>query len=144
MNSTARAEALASLSAERFKRALEWMDKASGVPEEVALAKDAALWLTQADMLREQEENLLEKGEYDKVLGEHRVIVSNLVAEGERIMLKAKKAGISKFPAGFTLSDFEAAVASVRLTFRCQHSPENTSAVKDQITKLFHGSQPGD
>jgi len=144
MSSTETAETLASFPTPRFKQALEWMDKAAGVPKEVALAKDATLWLTHADILRQQEEDLMEKGDYDKALGEHRVILSAMIAEGERILLKAKKAAISQFPSGFTVRDFEAAVDSVRLTFRCQHAPENTPAVKDLVDKLFNGSQPAD
>jgi hypothetical protein len=138
MSATETAELLASFPTYRFKQALEWMDKVAGVPKEVALAKDAALWLTQADILRQQEEELMEKGEYESALGEHRVILSAMIAEGERILLKSKKAGISQFPSGFTLSDFEAAVESVRLAFRCQHAPENTPAVKDLLDQLLH------
>ena len=137
-------ETLPSLPAERYKRALEWMDKAAGVSPEVALAKDAALWLTQVDLLREQEDVLLDSGDYDRALPEHRVLVSSLIAEGERIALKARKAGISKFPSGFTLSDFEAALDSVRLTFRCQHAQENTPAVKDLIAKLINAPESAD
>ncbi len=144
MSSTEAAEVLEIFPTYRFKQAFEWMDRVAGVPKAVALAKDATLWLTQADIFRQQEEALLEKGDYENALGEHRVILSAMIAEGERILLRARKAGISQFPSGVSLSDFEAAVDSVRLSFRCQHAPENTPAVKELVDKLFNEPQPAD
>ena len=140
MKSLEAAESLRAFPADRLKQAFAWLDQTKGVPKKVAIAKDATIWLTRVDLLREREEELLEKGDYDKALVEHRLLLSSYIAEGERIIYLAKKAGISEFPSHFTLSDFEAAVDSVRLTFRCQHTPENTPAINDLIGKLLNGS----
>ena len=140
MNSLEAAETLRAFPTDRLKEAFAWIDRTKGVSKKVAIAKDATLWLTHVDALREQEEDLMVNGKYKQALGEHRVITSALLAEGERIIFKAKKAGVSRFPSGFTLSDFQAAVDSVRVTLRCQHYPENTPAIDDLIGKLFNGS----
>jgi hypothetical protein len=140
MSSALTAETLECFPAERMKQAFAWMDEGEVVSKAVALAKDASLWLAHFDILREQEEDLMLAGKYEKALGEHRVIVCAMIAEGERIILKAKRAGITEFPSGFSVSDFEAALDSARLTFRCQHAQENTPAVSAMIDKLLNGS----
>jgi hypothetical protein len=127
----------AGIPAERLKRAFAWMDDAKDVPKDVALAKDATLWLASADHFREEEEESIENGSYGRRLGEYRKDLTALIADGERIICSAKEAGIERFPAGFTLDDFEAAVESVRVTFRCEHAPENTPAVNGLIEKLL-------
>lgn len=131
------AEVLGNFPAKRLKQAFAWIDQTKGMPKEVALAKDATLWLTHVDSLRDQEQELLASGGYTAALDEHRVVVSELIADGERIIFRSKKAGISNFPSGFTLSDFEAAVESLRVTLRCQHGPKNSPAVNELISKLF-------
>ena len=144
MSSLEATETLRAFPADRLKQAFAWIDRTKGVSKEVAIAKDATLWLTHVDALREQEENLMVDGKFKQALAEHRVITCALLADGERIILKAKRAGISKFPSGFTLGDFQSAVDSVRVTLRCQHYRENTPAINDLIGKLFNGSQQAD
>ncbi len=141
MSVTVTAETPAGIPAEKLKQAFAWMDEAKEIPRDVALAKDATLWLACVDHLREEEEELLEKGSYEGHRPRYRKALATLVADGERIIYSPKAAGIEKFPAGFSLKDFEAAVESVRVTFRCEHAPENTPAVNRLIENLLNGPQ---
>jgi hypothetical protein len=142
MSSTVSAENRGGIPAEKLKQAFAWMDDAKDIPKGVALAKDATLWLACMDYLREEEEELIENGGRERHSGKLRNDLAALIAEGERIIYSAKEADIAKFPAGFTLNDFEAAVESARVAFRCEHAPENTPAVNTLIETLLNGPQP--
>jgi hypothetical protein len=71
MSSTVTGENRAGIPAEKLKRAFAWMDDAKDMPRDVALAKDATLWLACVDYLREEEEEAMENGSYERHLGPH-------------------------------------------------------------------------
>jgi hypothetical protein len=125
--------------ADELKKAFAWT-QAIKLPKPVSLGISATIWLEAIKSLRRQEAELLADGNYKDSLSEHRVLVCGLIAEGERIVWRARKFQISKFPSDFTLADLESALKSLRVTFRCEHEPQNTSAVNAGIQKLLNGS----
>jgi hypothetical protein len=125
---------------ERLKRAFAWLDKTRGMPKGVALAKDVALWFARVETLREREDDLFAEGTYEGARAEHKLIVARLIAEGEALLKKFSRAGVSKLPSDVTFEDIQAAVDSLHMTFRSQHAPENTPAVNALIGQLFNGS----
>jgi hypothetical protein len=140
MRSAEISESITGYPVEKLKRAFAWLDKIKGMPKGVALAKDVALWFARVEALREREDDLLAEGRYEEARAKHKVILGRLIAEGETLLKKSKRAGISKLPSGATFEDIQATVESLRITFRSQHAPENTPAVNALIGQLFNGS----
>jgi hypothetical protein len=127
--------------ADRLKKALGWIDdRAIELPKPVTVGINATIWFQQVESLRRQEDELLEQGRFDASLETHRAIVAGIIAEGESLVWQARKFDISRFPSGFSLADLEAAIDSLRITFRCQHAPENSQAMNAEIDKLLNGS----
>jgi len=129
-----------SITADELKKAIGWT-KLAKLPKPITVGLDASIWLARVERLRKDEAELAADGRFKALLPRHRVIVSTLIAEGETIICLANMFKISKFPdAGFTLSDLESTVESLRVTFQCLHDPQNTPAVNAGIRKMLNGS----
>lgn len=129
-----------SITADELKKAIGWTRSAK-LPKPITVGLDASIWLARVESLRKEEAELAADGKFKASLSQHRVIVSALIADGERIIWLANTFKISKFPdAGFTLSDLESTLESLRVTFQCLHDPQNTPAVNAGIRKMLNGS----
>src|SRR5438552_2123939 len=97
MSSTETAETFTA--ANRLKQAFGWTETPD-VPLPIRLAINATVWLEHVQALREEEEELLLNGKYKEAVAEQRVILSQLIADGERLAFIANKAGITILPSG--------------------------------------------
>ena len=127
---------------ERFQAMVSWFAQQPNVPAEVANALQAAAWLAEVEAFREREKRLMLDGKYDASLPDHRVGLSDLIADGETIVWAVNKAGMAETPVKFTVEDLRATLESLHTTFRCEHGPKNSPQTDEQILKLFDVSKP--
>src|SRR5438876_2352461 len=99
--------------ADRLQKEMEWLTKEESVPPQIANAIAATVWLLEVSAFREQEEDFLASGEYEKRLSQHRATLSMLTAKGEHVLLYARKWGMARTPANFTLDDLQATLNSL-------------------------------
>src|SRR5262245_2724392 len=102
--------------ADRLKQAFKWVERAKELPPAFAIAINSTIWLERVDAFRAMEEDLLIRGEYQRTLDEHRAVLAELIADGERIIFFAKNLGIEEFPSDFTLKDLQATLDSLHVT----------------------------
>src|SRR5258708_10179843 len=72
--------------ADRLQKEMEWIGQERDVPPQVANAIAATLWLLQVDAFREQEEEFMLSGEYEANLPDHRAMLSEIIATGEKVV----------------------------------------------------------
>jgi hypothetical protein len=108
-----------------------------GVPAPVANAAQAAAWLMGVEAFRELEAKLIADGSHEKLLQEHRVLLSDIIAEGEKILGAVRKSGMTAEAVKFTVEDMEATLESLHITFRCEHGPKNSQKTNELIAQLF-------
>jgi len=114
-----------------------WIEKSPKIPLQLAVAHDATLWMLLVDAFREQEESLLDEGQFQSALAEHRVKLSDLIARGEQIAFLARNVDLSSV-SNFTLNDLEATLESLHVTFRCQHGPKPHPETSRSIRSLLN------
>jgi len=111
-----------------FERAPRWTDgieAIQAIPPPVAVAHDATLWLFGVDEFREGEAGQMREGRYEATLATHRLFLTQIIADGERLMYFARKFGLPKGFSQFSVNDLEATLESLHITFRTQHGPKN-------------------
>lgn len=128
------------LSAGRVRQSLEWIDREEEMSPQSAIAIHASIWMVGVDAFREQEDRALASGDYQQSLDEHRAVLSQLIADGEQIVLAAKQHNLSGLPTDFTLDDLRATIESLRVTFHCQHGPKNPPAIDRLVDQLLNGA----
>lgn len=124
----------------RLKQAFEWAGK-EHLPIQQALAIASAIWVAKIDSFRDSEEDLMvAQGSFGDEIHGHRAALSQLIAEGERIVYSAKASQLDRLPSGLSVRDLEANIESLRITLRCEHGPKNSEKVNRLVEKLFDGS----
>lgn len=125
--------------ADRLQKEMEWIGQAQDMPPQIATAIAATLWLLQVDAFREQEEKFMLSGEYEASLPDHRVILTQIIANGEQVVFAAQKSGMVSTPAGFALNDLKSTLNSLNATFRGEHGTKNPPKTKELIERLLNG-----
>jgi len=127
--------------ADQIRSALEWVAQQPNIPEKLSNAMFARVWFLKVSSFRSAEEKLMDSGEYDKNPQDHRAVLAALIAEGEGIVLAAKKTGMEATNLDFTIKDIEAEVESLHATFYCQHRAKNSPEINTMIEGLFDGEK---
>lgn len=109
----------------------------------IANALKAAAWLAEVEAFRQREERLMLEGKYEASFPDHRVGLSDLIADGEAIVWAVNKAGMAETPVKFTMEDLRATLESLHIIFRCEHGPKNSQKTNELIPGLFDGKKPG-
>src|SRR5437867_1503478 len=121
----------------RLKQAFEWAGK-EHLPIEQALAIAAAIWIAKIDSFRDSEEDLIiAQGTLGDQLHGHRAALSQLIAEGEKIVYSAIANDIDILPSSLSVKDLQANIESLRISLRCEHGPRNSEKVNRLVEKLF-------
>jgi hypothetical protein len=107
------------------------------IPKQFAVTFFTIDWLSSVEQFRKEEQNFLDKdGEFESKLDEHRAVISQLIAQGEALLLAIKKDGLVE-DAEFTREDVAATISLLRDTFRGVHGPHNHPEVNKGIITLF-------
>ncbi|MBM3833435.1 MAG: hypothetical protein FJ403_09205 [Verrucomicrobia bacterium] len=114
------------------------VERTTVVPPWVAWGFNAALWFADLETFRESEDEALVSNAYVAKLDAHRVILSNLISRGERLLYAGKQLELPADFSLFSFADLRAAVASLETTLRCQHGGRNPLSVDLEIEKLFN------
>ncbi len=90
---------------------------------EAPLAAEAVRWFEHCRMLRDFENKhlLADRGAED--LRAHRVVIADLIADGEILAWQARQSAVDLRPVGFTVQDIEAETRLLRDNFRMFHEP---------------------
>ena len=123
--------------AQELTEAFEWVRTVQDLPAHLLVAIYSTIWFQKVGAFRRLEDQSLAEERYHKELDTHRVILDQLIAEGEEINLRAKKMKISKLPSGSTLEDLESTLESLHLTSRRQYGPKNSSTTNAAIMKIM-------
>ncbi len=129
--------------ATRSEGVTKWIERTSSIPPGVAWAVNAGIWFADMETFREAEDEALVVGSYSAKLDEHRLILSKLIARGERLLLSAKQITVPADFSLFSANDVRSAVASLHTTLRCQHGPKTHPKVDSEISKLFDVEKSG-
>lgn len=111
------------------------------VPVPIANAAFATVWLLKVGAFRAKEDEYLVQGKFEEALPEHRVILADLIADGEAIISGVKKNGMADTPGSFKLADLESTLNSLHTSFRCEHGPKNSPKMNQMIEGLFNGEK---
>jgi hypothetical protein len=130
------------IQADTLQREMKWMETSKEVSPTAAITTHVIIWFLQVDAFRQQEEEALADGAYEKSLDEHRYILSQITSNGERLYLAAKQNHISKFSNNFTIEDIRVTLESLRLTSQCEYGEKNSEKINKEIRNLFSGAQP--
>ncbi len=123
-----------------FELPKRWTDEIqsiTAITPPVAVAHDATLWLFGVDEFRKKERKAIEEGQYEATLELHRMALTQIIANGERILFFAKSFGLPEGFTEFTPKDLEATLESVYITLRRQHGPKNHPERNKDIASLF-------
>ena len=108
---------------------------------EVPVMVEAVRWFEHCRMLREFEnKNLLSNPTSDD-LHAHRVIIADLIADGEILAWQARENSVDLRPVGFTVEDIEAETRLLRDNCRMFHEPMPT-ADAERILEAAFGQSP--
>ena len=124
----------------RLEQAQRWLEQVPEVPPSVAIVVRCVLWLNAVDLFRQDEMKQLEAEAHDSILSGHRAALCDLIADGEVIVLFAKRNGWSESFKEFTLADVEATLESLHTTFNCQYSPRLHPSRAAEVSALFEGA----
>ena len=102
------------------------------------LLAEAVRWFEHCRMLRDFENKhlLADRGAED--LRAHRVVIADLIADGEILAWQARQSGADLGPVGFTVEDIEAETRLLRDNFRMIHEPM-AAAEAGQILEAAFG-----
>jgi hypothetical protein len=127
-----------SIPANRLQKEMEWVGKEQEIPPKIASAIAATMWLLEVDAFRAEEEKFMLAGEYESSLLNHRVTLSQLIADGEKVVFLAQKNGMTLTPAGFDLKDLQSTLTSLHTTFRGEYGPKNPPQTAELIERLLN------
>lgn len=124
----------------RFRDMVEAIVRDPSTSPEMANAASASLWLAQVEAFREGEEDLMLSGKYESTLDDHRVFLSDMIANGEAIVVAVRREGMAL--KAFTVDDLQATLDSLHTTFNCEHGPKNSQKTNEFLDRLFNGPKP--
>jgi len=93
----------------------------------------------EVEAFRDLEDKYLIAGTYANTLQHHRVVLSDLISQGEAIVSTTRTSGLPESFEAFKLEDMEATFESLHTTFRHEHGPKNSEKTNALIARLFDG-----
>lgn len=87
------------------------------------LAAGAVTWFHACRVLRRLEGELLKDNAPADALRKHRIVISDLIADGEILSFTAREKGEDFRAVGFTVEDVEAETRLLRDSYRMFHAP---------------------
>ncbi len=114
------------------------MEAVQAIQPPVAVAHDATLWLLGVDEFREGEARAMTEGQYEATLATHRMVLTQIIANGERLVFFARKFGLPEGFSQFSVSDLEATLESLHIAFRAQHGPKSHPQRAKAIESLLN------
>jgi hypothetical protein len=127
--------------ADKVKSTTQWMVQQANIPLPVANAMFASMWFLNVDAFRSMEEDFMLTGKYDDAIHDHRAMLANIIADGEAVILGARKNGMATTPGNFTVDDIQATLNSLHTSFYCEHGPKNSPKMNQIIEGLFDGEK---
>lgn len=121
--------------ADRFQRELTLLFERATLPAGVENSLLAVAWFLEVESFREQEDQFLLSGQYEQALDSHRLVLSQLIATGEKLMFSIRKHGLSN--ANFKAEDVAAALQGLHSAFRCEHGEKNSPEINAAVAKLL-------
>ena len=104
---------------------------------DASLLAEAVRWFEYCRMLRDFEsKHLLVNAEADN-LRAHRVVIADLIADGEIMAWQARQSEADLSPVGFTVADIEAETRLLRDNFRMFHEPMPTEEAERILEAAF-------
>lgn len=94
---------------------------------ETSLSTEAVQWFEHCRILRDFENKHLLLNPRSDDLHAHRVVITDLIADGEILAWQARQSGANLLPADFTVTDIEAGTRLLRDNFRMFHEPMPTT-----------------
>ena len=104
---------------------------------EAPLAAEAGRWFERCRMLRDFENThlLADRGAED--LRAHRVVIADLIADGEILAWQSRQSAVDLRPVGFTVEDIEAETRLLRDNFRMFHEPMEAAEAAQILEAAF-------
>ena len=116
------------------------LEQIKSIPPEMIITFWAVDWFNSVSQFRSEEADFLcQEGVFEANLDDHRAVVSQLIAQGETLVLGAKQSGLVK-DSGFTLEDIRATIESLRETFRGAHGPHNHEVTNQRILGILEAA----
>ncbi len=78
------------------------------------------------------------EGQYEATLATHRMVLTQIIANGERLVFFARKFGLPEGISQFSVSDLEAKLESLHIAFRAQHGPKSHPQRAKAIESLLN------
>jgi len=107
----------------------------------LSLPTEAVAWFERCRKLREFENRRLLAKPAPDDLRAHRVIVTDLIADGEILAWQARKEPADLSSANFTVEDIEAEASLLRDNFRMFHEPMPAAEAEKILEAAFAGSR---
>ena len=123
------------ISIDKVRSEMAKVAKQPGTPIPVANAIYAAIWFLNVAAFRAQEEETIAAGKFDTARDEHRFMLTNIIADGERVLLGIIQNGLAVHPNRITADDVRATLESLHSAFYCEYGPKNSA----QTTRLIEG-----
>src|SRR5438128_2704017 len=108
---------------------------------EVPLLAEAVRWFEHCRMLRDFENKHLLAQPRDEDLRAHRVVIADLIADGEILAWQARQSGADFSTVGFKIEDIEAETRLLRDTSRMFHEPMPADEA-ERILEAAFGQSP--
>lgn len=122
---------------DRLTQGFEWINQKEHLPVMFRVAIFTTLWLARVEAFRRLEEEAFASDEYHKSIAYHRATITQLISEGEKLILVAKENGLAETMSGVTLKDLEATAESLHITFQCQHRNNLHPKRREALAELF-------
>lgn len=104
------------------------------------LLAEAVRWFEHCRMLRDFENKHLLANRSAQDLRAHRVVIADLIADGEILAWQARQSGADLGPVGFTVEDIEAETRLLRDSFRMFHEPMASAEAGQILEAAFDQS----
>src|SRR6266571_2911754 len=109
---------------------------------EVPLLAEAVRWFEHCRMLRDFENKHLLAKPGPEDLRAHRVVIADLIADGEILAWQARQSGTDFSTVGFKVEDMEAETRLLRDNARMFHEPMLASEAERVLEEAFGQSTP--
>ncbi|MEW6305361.1 MAG: hypothetical protein AB1705_17935 [Verrucomicrobiota bacterium] len=107
------------------------------------LLHETISWFKTIELFRDAEgERMIDRDPTPSDLRQHKVWISQLIAEGERLVAEIKEHGLSRNQAGIKLSDVEATVEELYSTQVQWHGKMTRERKAELWEKVFHVKAP--
>jgi hypothetical protein len=104
---------------------------------ESPILPEAVRWFEHCRMLRDFENERLLEGPSPEDLRAHRVVLADLIADGELLAWQARHDGTDFAPVGFKVEDLEAEVRLLRDNFSMFHEPMPAAEAEGILEAVF-------